>query len=133
MTKRTTPPPAEHLSRRERQIMDVLHRAQRATAAEVMEALDDPPSYSAVRTHLRILETKGHITHQEDGRRYVYLPRASRERERTRALAHLLSTFFDDSREVLLSALLGQPREPLSDAEAARLTALIEQAREDKR
>jgi BlaI family transcriptional regulator, penicillinase repressor len=121
-------PHSDQLSRRERQIMDVLHRAQTATAAEVLAAMPDPPSYSAVRAHLRILEEKGFVEHAEDGRRYVYRPRASRERERTRALSHVLSTFFDDSREGLLTALLGPQRDPLSEDEARRLMALIERA-----
>ncbi|MCC6243444.1 MAG: BlaI/MecI/CopY family transcriptional regulator [Gemmatimonadaceae bacterium] len=130
MSERKASPRADQLSRRERQIMDVLYRLQRATAAEVLEALDDPPSDSAVRTHLRILEEKGYVYHEEEGRRFVFLPRASRERERTRALSHLMTTFFDDSRETLLSALLGQSRAPMSDEEAKRLMALIAQAKD---
>jgi predicted transcriptional regulator len=116
------------LGRRERQIMDVVYRLERATAAEVLAELPDPPSYSAVRGMLRLLEDKGYLRHEQDGPRYVYLPTTERGEARRSALAHLLHTFFDGSRENALAALLDDA--PVADAEYARLKALLEQARE---
>src|SRR5512139_1120211 len=95
-----------HLSRRERQIMDVLHAREQATAAEVLAALPDPPSYSAVRALLRILEEKGHLRHRRDGARYVYLPRGSRETARRSAIRRVVSTFFQGSITQTVAALL---------------------------
>src|SRR5215472_6315978 len=95
-----------HLSRRERQIMDILYRGGRATAAEVREALPDPPSYSAVRAMLRLLEEKGHVRHEEAGLRYVFLPTVGRERAKRSALKHLLETFFEGSVEQAVATLL---------------------------
>jgi len=116
------------LGRRERQIMDVVYRLERATAAEVLAGLPDPPSYSAVRGMLRLLEDKGYLRHEQDGPRYVYLPTTARSDARRSALAHLLHTFFDGSRESALAALLDDA--PVDDAEYARLKALLEQARD---
>jgi len=117
----------ESLSRRERQIMDVLYARGSATAAEVREALPDPPSYSAVRALLRILEEKGHVRHNQDGPRYVYLPQVSRERARKSALKRLVSTFFEGSAAQAAAALIGTER--LSKAELERLSSIIERAR----
>lgn len=118
-----------NLSRRERQIMDVLYRDRQATAAEVLAALPDPPSYSAVRALLRILETKGHVRHVADGTRYVYLPTVARDRAGRPALAGVLETFFEGSTEKAVAALLELSPAGLSDEELGRLSRLIEQAR----
>lgn len=124
-------PPSSHhdLSRRERQIVDILYSRGRATAAEVQAALPDPPSYSAVRALLRILEDKGHIRHEQDGPRYVYLPTVTRERATRSALKHLLQTFFNGSAEQAISALLAESDTRLSDRELDRLARLIDRAR----
>jgi|SRR5262245_40157477 predicted transcriptional regulator len=120
------------LSRRERQIMDVIYRRGRATAAEVLEDLPDPPSYSAVRALLRLLEEKGHVQHEQDGPRYVYAPTVARDRARRSALKHVVRTFFDGSASEAMAALLdGETR--LDDAELDRLSAMIEQARKEGR
>src|ERR671925_464450 len=97
---------AEALSRRERQIMDIIYARGQATAAEVTAALPDPPSYSAVRALLRILEQKGHLRHEQDGPRYVFLPTVPRDRARRSAMRHLVRTFFDGSTEDAVAALL---------------------------
>lgn len=117
------------LSRRERQIMDILYANGRATAAEVQDAMPDAPSYSAVRAMLRILEDKGHVRHQQDGPRYVYLPTVPRENAKRSALRHMVRTFFDGSAEQAISALLDESSSRLSDAELDRLARLIDQAR----
>ena len=121
--------PHHDLSRRERQIVDILYSQGRATAAEVQAALPDPPSYSAVRAMLRILEEKGHVRHEQDGPRYVYLPTVGRERAKRSALRHVLQTFFDGSAEQAISALLDASDTRLSDRELDRLAKLIDQAR----
>ena len=121
--------PLSNLSRRERQIMEVLYRDRQATAGEVLERLPDPPGYSAVRAMLRILENKGHVRHAVDGNRYVYEPRLPRERAGRPALAGVLETFFDGSAEKAMAALLDLSRAELSDEDFDRLSALIEQAR----
>src|SRR5215212_5367048 len=121
---------ATGLSRRERQIMDAIYRRGRATAAEVLEDLPDPPSYSAVRGMLRLLEEKGHLRHEQDGPRYVYLPTTARDEARRSALAHLLRTFFDGSRENAVAALLDLGNEPLDAGEYERLQTLLDHARE---
>jgi predicted transcriptional regulator len=121
----------ETLSRRERQIMDVIYARGQATAAEVVAALPDPPSYSAVRTHLRILEEKGHLKHHEDGPRYVFVPVVPRDRARRSALKSLVRTFFDGSAAQAAAALLDQAK--LSDDDVDRLSALIEKARKEGR
>ena len=121
--------PHHDLSRRERQIVDILYTQGRATAAEVQSALPDPPSYSAVRAMLRILEEKGHIRHEQDGPRYVYLPTVGRDRAKKTALRHVLQTFFNGSAEQALSALLDESDTRLSDQELDRLAKLIDRAR----
>lgn len=119
------------LSRRERQIMDVLYRRRKATAADVREEMPDPPSYSAVRAMLRILEEKGHVRHEPDGPRYVYLPTVGRERAKRSALRHLVNTFFEGSAEQVIAALLDVSAADMSDAELSRLSALIANARKE--
>jgi len=118
-----------HLSRRERQIMDVLHARGRATAAEVLAALPDPPGYSAVRALLRILEEKGHVKHRREGVRYVYLPRLSREIARRSALKRVVATFFQGSSTQAMAALLETADTELSDAQLAKLQQIIKQAK----
>jgi BlaI family penicillinase repressor len=117
------------LSRRERQILDILYKDGRATAAEVQERLPDPPSYSAVRALLRILEEKGHVRHEQDGPRYVYLPTVNRDNAQRSALRHILQTFFNGSAEQAISALLDDDSAKLSGAELDRLARQIEHAR----
>jgi len=122
--------PAEHkLSRRERQIMDVLYQRQRASAADIRESLANPPSYSAVRALLRILEEKGHVRHAEKDLRYVYFPTASRERARRAALRHLIETFFDGSAAQAVATLLEPSTARLSGEELERISGLIARAR----
>ena len=121
------------LSRREREIMDVIYHSGRATAAEVLDQLADPPSYSAVRALLRVLEDKGHLRHEEDGPRYVFLPTVPRERALQSALRQLLHTFFDGSTEQAVAALLDLSSARLSDAELQRLSQLIADARKEGR
>jgi predicted transcriptional regulator len=122
-----------HLSRREHQIMDILHARGRATAAEVLAALPEPPGYSAVRALLRILEDKGHVRHQRDGARYVYAPRTSPETARRSALKRVVSTFFKGSVAQAMAALLETPDTELSDPELDRLQQLITKARKEGR
>jgi BlaI family penicillinase repressor len=117
------------LSRRERQIVDILYKNGRSTAAEVQAALPEPPSYSAVRALLRILEEKGHVRHEQDGPRYVYLPTVARDNAKRSALRHILQTFFDGSAEQAISALLDESSAKLSSAELDRLARLIDGAR----
>ena len=117
------------LSRREREILDVLHRLGPASAADVRAALDDPPSDSAVRTHLRILEEKGHARHEQDGPRYVYLPVQSSEAAGRSALRHLTRTFFGGSPDRAVAALLDETSADLSDEDLDRLDDLIRRAR----
>jgi BlaI family penicillinase repressor len=121
------------LSRRERQIMDFLFRHGKATVAEVLEGIPDPPSYSAVRAMLRTLEEKGHVAHEEDGRAYVYRPTVAREQARRSALRHLLSTFFAGSTEQAVAALLDLSGPKLTDEELDRLAKLVDQARNEGR
>jgi BlaI family penicillinase repressor len=123
--------PHLHLSRRERQIMDALYRLGRASASEIHRALPDPPSYSAVRALLRILEGKGHVRHEIGALRYVYLPTVGRERARRSALRHLVDTFFDGSPERAVAALLDASAAELSADQLDRLAARIEQARKE--
>ncbi len=122
-----------HLSRRERQIMDALHQRGRASAAEVQAALPDPPSYSAVRALLRILEEKGHIKHRKDGAHYVYVPRVSRETAQRSALKRLVSTFFGGSVTQAVAALLENADTRLTEPELQELEQRIEQARKEGR
>jgi predicted transcriptional regulator len=123
----------QNLSRRERQIMEILYRSGQATATEVLAALPDPPSYSAVRALLKILENKGHAGHVMDGTKYVHKPTLPRERARRTALENVLDTFFDGSAEKAVAALLDMSRTGLSDEELDRLSLLIEKAREEGR
>ncbi len=120
-------------SRREREIMEVLYRLGKATAAQIEEALPDPPTYTAIRTHLTILEKKGHIRHKSDGTRYVYEPRVAREAMARRAIKSVLTTFFDNSVEGVVAALLNQEDTRLSRAELERLAKLIDKAKEEGR
>jgi|SRR5687768_11819718 len=119
------------LSRRERQIMDVLYRRRRATAAEVMDDLPGDTSYSTVRTQLRVLEEKGHVRHDLDGPRFVYLPAVPRRAARKNALRHLVDTFFDGSAEKVVAALLGGEGARLSDEELRRIAELVSRARKE--
>jgi BlaI family penicillinase repressor len=121
--------PHHELSRRERQIIDILYKQGRATAAEVQTLLPDPPSYSAVRAMLRILEEKGHVRHEQDGPRYIYLPTVARDNAKRSAMRHMLQTFFDGSAAQAISALLDDSSAKLSDAELDRLARMIEEAR----
>ena len=125
-------PPAE-LSRRERQIMDVIHRLGRASAAEVHERLPDAPTPTAVRTMLRILEDKGHLRHEKDGARHIYLPTVARESAQQSALSHLVRTFFGGSSKAAVAALLDQGERPLSASEREELVEMIRREREEGR
>lgn len=120
------------LTRRERQIMDILFRRGRATAAEVLAELPGHPSYSTVRTQLRVLEEKGHARHDEDGVRYVYMPAVARVTARKSALRHVIDTFFDGSTEKVVAALLGGEANRLSSEEIDRLAALIARAKKER-
>ena len=122
-----------NLSRRERQIMDVIYSRGKATAAEVLEAIPDPPGYSAVRAMLRLLEEKGFVHHEQDGPRYVFRPTLSRERARQSAMTQLLQTFFDNSAEQAVAALLDMSRSKLTPEELDRLSEMIEKARKEGR
>ncbi len=124
---------AHALTRRERQIMDVLYRRGRATAAEVLADLSGDPNYSTVRTQLRVLEDKGHVRHEDDGLRYVYSPAVPRHAARRSALRHLVNTFFDGSAEKVVGALLGGDGSKLTDEELDRIEDLVAKARKDGR
>ena len=119
------------LTRRERQIMDILFRRGRATAAEVMEELPGEPSYSTVRTQLRVLEEKGHVRHEDDGVRFVYMPAVARHAARKSALRHLVDTFFDGSPEKAVAALLGGEGSKLTTEQLERIAGMIDKARKD--
>ena len=121
------------LSRRERQIMDFLYEHGRASVAEVMDGIADPPSYSAVRAMLRTLEEKGRVSHIEDGRAYIYQPTIRKDAARQGALSHLLKTFFDGSTEQAVAALLDLKGPRLSQAELDRVGNLVEQAKKEGR
>ena len=125
--------PHVHLSRRERQIMDAVYRLGQATAAEVLENMPDPPGYSAVRAMLRLLEEKGYLKHDQDGQRYVYLPTISRDKASQSALKQVVQTFFDNSTEQTVAALLDMSKSKMSAAELERLSQLIEKARKEGR
>ncbi len=124
---------APALSRRERQIMDVLYRTGRATAADVQAGMPDAPSYSAVRTMLRILEDKGHVRHEPDGPRYVYIPTVARDKVKRSALKHVVNTFFEGSASQVMAALVELSPRDLDDDEIARLRELIDNAKQKKR
>lgn len=119
------------LTRRERQIMDILYKRGRATANEVLGDLPGTSHYSTVRTQLRVLEEKGHITHEEDGIRYVYMPALARRSARKSALRHLVDTFFDGSAEQVVAAVLGGEAAKLSEDELDRIAELIEKAKKE--
>jgi predicted transcriptional regulator len=121
------------LTRREREIMDILHRRGRATAHEVMGDLADPPSYSAVRTFLRLLEDRGHVRHEQDGPRYVYAPTVARRDAQRSAIAHLVDTFFDGSIENAVATLVESSKPKLSAQELNRIAALIARAKKEGR
>jgi len=121
------------LTRRERQIMDILYRRGRATAGEVLEDLPGSPTYSTVRAQLRVLEEKGHVQHNEVGLRYVYAPIVSRNAVRQSALRHIVDTFFEGSNHKVVAALLGGESSNVSDEELDRITDLVEKARRGRR
>jgi len=123
----------KNLSRRERQIMDIIYALQKATVNQVLERLPSPPSYSAVRALLRVLEQKGHLVHRQDGPRYIYAPTWPREQARRSALKHLLQTFFDDSTEDAVAALLDISEDNLSAEDYGRLLERVEKARKEGR
>jgi BlaI family penicillinase repressor len=120
-------------SRRERQIMDVLYRKGRATVAEIMDEIPDPPGNSAMRAMLRVLEEKKHIRHEAEDLRYVYMPVVPREKARRSAVTHLVDTFFDGSTEQAVATLLNLSARDLKPEDFDRLAALIEQARKEGR
>ena len=128
-----SPPPGAKLTRRERQIMDILYRDGSATVADVVAQLPDPPSYSAVRATMNVLEEKGHVRHRQDGPRYLYLPAVPRDRARRAALNHLLQTFFDGSPESAVVALLEMSDSTLSPTDFERLAAEVRKARQEGR
>ncbi|MBB4637193.1 BlaI/MecI/CopY family transcriptional regulator [Longimicrobium terrae] len=117
------------LSRRERQIMDVVYRLGKASVNDVLDRIPEPPSYSAVRALMRILEEKGHLKHEQDGPRYLYLPTVPRESARVNALSHMVRTFFGGSTEAAVAALLDESQSRISDAELDRIASMIDQAR----
>ena len=119
------------LTRRERQIMDILYRRGQATANEVLDDLPGTPHYSTVRTQLRVLEEKGHVTHEGDGVRYVYMPALPRRAARKSALRHLVDTFFDGSAEQVVAAVLGGEGAKLSEEELDRIAELIDRAKKE--
>ena len=122
-----------HLSRRERQIMDVVYSCGRASAAQVLEGLPDPPSYSAVRAMLRILEGKGILRHEKEGPRYIYVPTVPRGKASRSAVKRLVQTFFDGSVERAVAALLNNSDTELSDEQLDNLAGIIEQAKKEGR
>jgi len=119
------------LSRRERQIMDILYQRGKASASEVREAMADAPGYSAVRAMLRVLEEKGHVKHVEEGLKYVYVPVVAREKAKKSAVKHVLDTFFAGSPEQIVAALLDVSAEKLTGEELDRMADLIEKARRE--
>ena len=129
----TPKPSSDHvaLTRRERQIMDILYKRGRATANDVMEDLPGNLHYSTVRTQLRVLEEKGHVTHEEAGVRYIYMPAVPRRAARKSALRHLVDTFFDGSAEQVVAAVLGGEGARLSDEELERIAELIDKAKKE--
>lgn len=128
MTTTTT----DNLSRRERQIMQAIHRLGGGTVAEVLEQMPDPPSYSSVRAQLGILESKGHLKHRQEGRRYVYLATESTGKARKKALQGVMRTFFEDSPAQAVATLLDLEGDRLSDGELEELAALVDDARKKR-
>ena len=129
----TPKPGSDHiaLTRRERQIMDILYKHGKATANEVLDELPGSPHYSTVRTQLRVLEEKGHVTHEEAGVKYVYMPAVPRRAARKSALRHLVDTFFDGSAEQVVAAVLGGEGARLSDEELDRIAELVDKAKKE--
>jgi BlaI family transcriptional regulator, penicillinase repressor len=123
----------ETLSRREREMMNIIFRNGKATATEVMEGMSDPPSYSAVRATLRVLEQKGHLKHQHDGTRYVYTPTVNMDKARKSALDQLLTTFFDGSAATVVATLLENSKDDMTAEELDRLSSMIRNARKEGR
>jgi len=123
----------DQLAARERQVMDEIYKLGEATVSEVLAAIANPPSYSTVRTHLRILERKGLLTHREDGRRYVYLPTVPHQHAQRSALERVLSTFFSDSPSQAVATLLDMKSDDMTDETLDELATLIEQARREGR
>lgn len=119
------------LSRRERQILEILYQREKASAAEVREAMEDPPSYSAVRAMLRVLEDKGHVRHQEEGLKYVYVPRVGRDKAKRSAVKHLLDTLFNGSPESVVAALLDVSATRLTREELERMSEMIDRAKQE--
>jgi BlaI family transcriptional regulator, penicillinase repressor len=125
--------PHSVLSRRERQIMDIVYRLGRATVGEVMAELSGEPAYSTVRAQLRVLEDKGQLRHEEHGLRYVYIPAIPRHTIRQSALKHLVDTFFEGSAEKVIAALLGRDSSRISEEELDRMAQLIEKAKKERK
>lgn len=121
----------EQLSRRERQIMDILYQRGKAPASEIRDAMPDAPSYSAVRSILRILETKGHVTHCAEDLRYVYAPAVNREKAKRSAVRQILDTFFSESPEQMVAALLDVSARRLTREELDRMAVMIEKAKRE--
>jgi predicted transcriptional regulator len=119
------------LSRRERQIMEILYRGGKASVSEVMEGMDDAPGYSAVRAMMRVLEDKGHIKHRAEGLKYVYVPVVTREKAKRSAVKHLLDTFFSEAPDQVVAALLDVSSNRLTKEELDRMAAMIEKARKE--
>ncbi len=123
----------KNLSRRERQIMDIVYVMGRVSVAQVLERIPNPPSYSAIRALLKVLEKKGHLKHKQEGPRYIYFPTLPREQARRNALKHIMQTFFDDSTEDVVAALLNISEGNLSEEDYKRLAELIKKARKEGR
>ncbi len=123
----------KNLSRRERQIMDIIYELNEATVTQVLKRITNPPSYSTVRALLRVLEEKGNLFHKKEGPRYIYIPTLSREKARQSALKHLMKIFFDNSYEEVVAALLNISEDNLSELDYKKITELIKKAREEGR
>jgi predicted transcriptional regulator len=123
----------KNLSRRERQIMDIVYVMGKVSVAQVLERIPNPPSYSAIRALLKVLEKKGHLTHKQEGPRYIYFPTLPREEARQNALKHIKKTFFDNSTEDIVAALLNITEGSLSEKDYKRLSELIKKARKEGR
>ena len=119
------------LSRRERQIMEILYQRGKGSASEVRESMEDAPGYSAVRAMLRVLEDKGHVKHEADGLKYVYVPMVTREKAKRSALKHLLDTFFNDAPDQVVAALLDVSSKRLKREDLDRMAEMIERARKE--
>ena len=122
---------AGSLSRRERQIMDILYQHGKASASEVREAMEAAPGYSAVRAMLRVLEEKGHVKHQAEGLKYVYVPTVTRDKAKRSAVKHVMETFFNGSAEQIVAALLDVSSTRLTREELDRMSEMIEKAKKE--